>query len=95
MAHNSTPDDLSEKFKALGDHTRFALVQQLMNNQGACVSELADSINISIAGVSQQLKVLENVGIIKRVRSGQKICYELNREDKESSQLLQLLESTG
>lgn len=83
---------LIKKFNALGDPTRFALVKLLCGNGNLCVSELAENIGISVAGVSQQLKILEQSGFINRVRNGQKICYAINTETSENSKLLNFIE---
>lgn len=78
-------------FSALGDKTRFKLLSILSQNEEICVSELADKIGISNAGVSQQLKVLEHAGLVKRNRMGQKICYEINETDELNQQLVKLI----
>lgn len=82
--------DIIEKFKALGDKTRFKLMKLLISNKDICVSELADEVHISVAGVSQQLKILEKAGLVERMRDGQKICYSVKPENKK---ILKLLES--
>ena len=73
---------LINKFSALGDSTRFRLLELLIDNEDYCVSELASEVGISNAGVSQQLKILEQAGIVNRVRMGQKICYALRADDE-------------
>ena len=70
--------ELVNKFNALGDKTRFRLLQLLLEDDGICVSELASEIKISNAGVSQQLKIMEQAGIMTRKRMGQKICYSVD-----------------
>ena len=82
---------LIPKFNALGDPTRFKLLQLLEQNEDYCVTELANQVGISNAGVSQQLKVLEQAGLITRIRMGQRICYKLDRESMLNMQLLHLI----
>ena len=82
---------LITKFSALGDSTRFRLFQRLLKDDGICVSELASEVKISNAGVSQQLKVMEQAGIITRQREGQKICYRIDQSDPENKKLLNLI----
>lgn len=84
-------DRLYEQFRALGDPTRFELFKLLIKNKDICVSELAEVVDISIAGVSQQLKILEQAELIKRSRQGQKICYKLNVNSKGNKELLELI----
>ena len=83
--------ELVEKFSALGDKTRFKLLELLMTEDGICVSELAKEIDISNAGVAQQLKVMEQAGIIVRERDGQKICYRIDDTTASNRQLLSLI----
>lgn len=66
---------------ALGDETRFQIVEYLQKNQDICVSELAQKLGISVSAVSQQCKFLELTGLIERQRQGQKICYQLRLAD--------------
>lgn len=80
-------------FKALGDPTRYELVKLLMKQQGICVSELAHEVDVSVAGVSQQLKILEQCGVVERTRTGQRICYKLRENDPHVSQTLKLMKS--
>ena len=82
---------LVKVFNALGDRTRFKLLTILSQNDEICVSELASEVGISNAGVSQQLKVLEHAGLVKRNRMGQKICYQINESDDVSSKLMSMI----
>ncbi len=82
---------LVAKFNALGDKTRYRLLELLINRDDICVSELAQEVSISNAGVSQQLKIMEQAGIIVRKRDGQKICYQVDRSDASNQQLLEML----
>ncbi len=84
-------DSIVSKFNALGDKTRFRLLELLLTKDDICVSELAKEIDISNAGVSQQLKVMEQAGIIVRKRDGQKICYKFDGSDPSNKQLLDLI----
>ncbi len=82
---------LVNKFSALGDSPRFKLLELLLKNEDYCVSELATEVGISNAGVSQQLKVLEQAGFVTRVRMGQKICYRLDEKSPINKQLLSIV----
>lgn len=75
-------------FSALGDSTRFKLFNILASKEKICVSEIASEVGISTAGASQQLKVLEGAGVIKRQRMGQKVCYTLS-ESKEIQKIVE------
>ena len=84
--------DFSEIFRALGDGTRYKLMKLLIEKKNICVSELAEEVNISVAGVSQQLKILERAHLIERAREGQKICYQIDTGSPKNQKLLKLIE---
>jgi DNA-binding transcriptional ArsR family regulator len=78
-------------FSALGDPTRFHIVELLSNQANLCVSEVAQAVGISTAGVSQHMKILERAGLVRPERLGQKICYRL--ESETNRRILQLLQA--
>lgn len=69
----------AKTFSALGDKTRLNLYQMLGENSEICVSQLADKLGITPACVSQHMKVLSEVGLVQRVRAGQKVCYQISK----------------
>ncbi len=71
-------EELAKLFDAIGDPTRLKIVCLLLDNNDLCVSEITEKIGISMPGTSQQLKILENADLIKRLRMGQKACYKPN-----------------
>ena len=68
-------------FSALGDTNRFLLFKFLLNHNGLCVSDVARLFSVSVSAASQQLKILERCGLIERNRYGQRICYEVKKND--------------
>lgn len=64
-------------WEALGDPTRFAIVQRLAERPQA-VSELADELPISRPAVSQHLKVLKSAGLVADSAVGTRRIYRLN-----------------
>lgn len=68
-------------FNALGDSSRFKIFQILMGHKDVCVSDIANILDITVSAASQQLRILELVGLVKRARMGQMICYELKKEN--------------
>ena len=92
-AKKTTKDEtkLIDRFNALGDKTRYKLFYLLNTENEICVSELAERIGISNAGVSQQLKVLEQAGLIERNRMGQKICYTVDAQDEINKKVLKII----
>lgn len=83
---------LIKVFSALGDGTRYRLIKLLLNNKDICVSELAEQVGITVAGTSQQLRILEQNGIVEHQRQGQKMCYRLRSDDSTIKKLIRFIE---
>jgi DNA-binding transcriptional ArsR family regulator len=65
-----SPDRLSNKFAALADPTRRAILARLALGETS-VTELAEPFEMSLPAVSKHLKVLERAGLIARGREAQ------------------------
>ncbi|MBI3384708.1 winged helix-turn-helix transcriptional regulator [Candidatus Gottesmanbacteria bacterium] len=74
-------DDPLKILKALSDQTRLKLFQLLIKRKELCVSDLAKIFRISPSAVSYQLKFLERAGLVKRIKMGQIVCYEIKKSD--------------
>ena len=75
--------DLARFFKALGDETRLRLVDLLARqeaNKALCVGRLAGELDTTPANVSQHLRVLKDLGLIRAERRGYHIHYFLDPE---------------
>src|SRR3982751_4090986 len=68
--HMMTGDRLSDKFAALADPTRRAILARLALGETS-VTELAEPFEMSLPAVSKHLKVLEHAGLISRGREAQ------------------------
>lgn len=66
---NNNPDRLDALFGALSDPTRRAMLQEL-SAQPRTVGELAAPFEISLAGASKHIQVLERAGLIRREVQG-------------------------
>jgi DNA-binding transcriptional ArsR family regulator len=66
-----------EGWEALGDPSRFAIVQRLAERPRA-VGELADELPITRQAVSQHLRVLKNAGLVADRAEGTRRVYRLN-----------------
>lgn len=71
--------DIVEILKALGNETRYSMVQLLLSDN-YCVRALAKELDISESAVFQHLKVLREAGIVKARRKGHHIHYRVNRD---------------
>ena len=61
-------------FRALGDPSRIAMIERLSRGP-ATVGELAEPFEMSLAGASKHVGVLEKAGLIKRTRRGRvRVC---------------------
>lgn len=65
----------------LGDETRFKMFKLLVSDSELCVSEIAKQLRITPSAVSQHFKNFELLGLVKKERDGQRICYTLQRND--------------
>jgi DNA-binding transcriptional ArsR family regulator len=65
--HKDTPLDLV--FRALGDHTRRAMLERLAEGEHT-VSELASPYRMSLAAASKHIQTLERAGLVKRTVRG-------------------------
>lgn len=77
-------------FNALGDPGRFRIFRLLMARCDICVTDLANIFGISVPAASQQLRVLEMTGLVKKERLGQTICYEVRNDDPLVKTILKL-----
>jgi DNA-binding transcriptional ArsR family regulator len=64
-------------WEALGDPSRFAIVQSLAERPRA-VGDLADELPISRQAVSQHLRVLKDAGLVAAQAVGTRRIYRLN-----------------
>ena len=73
-------DELTEVFKALSAPTRLRLVKLLGEHEGAlCVNALAHKLDVSQSAVSQHLRVLRQIGLVKSERRGSSVHYLLDQ----------------
>lgn len=68
---------LVDRFQALGDPTRFAIVTRLAQGP-ATVGQLRQPFDISAPAISRHLKVLENAALIEREVRAQARIIRLN-----------------
>jgi DNA-binding transcriptional ArsR family regulator len=74
-------DQLSQKFAALADPTRRAMLARLAGGQ-ASVSEIAAPFleRMSLPAVTKHLKVLEKAGLVTKTQDAQRRLCDLNPE---------------
>ena len=68
---------LAERFKALGDPTRLAIVNQLAGADEVCVCHLVPDSGLSQPTISHHLKLLRDAGLVTSERRGTWAHYRL------------------
>jgi len=77
--------------KLLGDRTRLTMLRILLE-QDCCVCEFVEIFQASQPAISQHLRKLRDVGLVKETRRGQWMMYSLNQQYKHISYVRMLLE---
>ncbi|WP_078429178.1 ArsR/SmtB family transcription factor [Alkalihalobacterium alkalinitrilicum] len=65
--------------KLLGDKTRLTMVKILDSND-CCVCEFVEIFKISQPAISQHVRKLKDLGVVREMRRGQWIIYSLNKD---------------
>jgi DNA-binding transcriptional ArsR family regulator len=73
----------SEIFKAMSVETRVKIIELLKSEGPLGGNDIADVIGITPAAVSQHLKILRQVGIVRSERRGYWIPYSIDEEGME------------
>ena len=74
-------EDLSLFFRALGDETRLRLVALLARQEpgrAMCVTRLARELGVTPSAVSQHLRVLKDLGLVRGERRSYRVHYFLD-----------------
>ena len=71
-------DKVATILKLLGDKTRLTMVK-ILDSQECCVCEFVEIFNMSQPSISQHLRKLRDVGLVKENRKGQWIFYSINQ----------------
>ena len=70
-------ESLAERFKALADPTRVAIVNRLASVDECCVCDLNDAFDLSQPTVSHHLRILRDAGLVQSSRRGTWAFYRL------------------
>ncbi|GAE95004.1 arsenical resistance operon repressor [Gracilibacillus boraciitolerans JCM 21714] len=77
--------------KVLGDKTRLTMLK-LIEEQTCCVCEFVEIFQMSQPSISQHVRKLRDVDLIKEERKGQWVFYSLNHNSEWYEFLLPILE---
>ncbi len=72
-------EDVVIVFKALSNKTRLEIIK-LLSERSLCVNALALKTGMSQPAISQHLSILENAGLVRGVKRGYWVHYELITE---------------
>ncbi|MEA3407056.1 MAG: metalloregulator ArsR/SmtB family transcription factor [Chloroflexota bacterium] len=76
-------DELVPFYKALADETRLRLIRLLARQRpgrALCVSRLAEELDVTSSAVSQHLRVLKDLRLVRGERKGYRLHYYLDYE---------------
>src|SRR5579872_1293330 len=77
LADDRTYDGLANLFGALADPTRARIVHTLLR-QELCTCDLAAVLGAGESAVSQHLRVLRHLGLVRHRRAGKLVYYSLD-----------------
>ena len=76
--YSKSQNDLAIFFKVLGHPARVAILQYI-GSQNACIcNDLVEEIGLAQATISQHLKELKSIGLLKGEVEGKSMCYCIN-----------------
>jgi len=67
--------------KLLGDKTRLTMMK-LIQNQSCCVCEFVEIFQVTQPSISQHLRKLKDIGLVKEARKGQWIFYSVDKNNE-------------
>ncbi|MGD0836820.1 MAG: metalloregulator ArsR/SmtB family transcription factor [Polyangia bacterium] len=68
-------EDLAALAKALGHPARVRILRLLVRRSACICGDIVDELPLAQSTVSQHLKVLQEVGLIRGEVDGTKVCY--------------------
>lgn len=73
-------NDLAQFFKVLGHPARVAILQYISSQNSCICNDLVEEIGLAQATISQHLKELKSIGLLKGEVEGKSMCYCINVE---------------
>lgn len=74
-------NELSEFAKALAHPARIAIIEHLLTSPDCICGDIVKSLPLSQSTVSQHLKELKRIGLIKGAIDGPKVCYCIDADN--------------
>lgn len=93
---NEKQNELALIFKTLGHPARIAILQHISNQESCICNDLVEEIGLAQATISQHLKELKSLGLLKGEIEGKKMCYclDVDRWDAIQSDLNSFFNTT-
>jgi predicted transcriptional regulator len=76
---NDQQNKLANMMKALAHPARIAIIQHLIKIDSCICGDLVEELGLAQATISQHLKELKNIGLIKGAIEGASICYCIDK----------------
>ncbi len=77
---NDNQNHLALIAKAMGHPARIAILEHLLKSDACVCGDIVVELGLAQATVSQHLKELKNIGLIKGNIEGTSVCYCINDE---------------
>lgn len=87
-----TGDTFWEIFNALGDCVRYRITKVLLRHDQICVTDLARICQVTVAAISQHLRILERCRLVNKQRVGKLVFYRLNTKIPEVKKIIAIVE---
>ncbi|NBL64518.1 metalloregulator ArsR/SmtB family transcription factor [Flavobacterium sp. NST-5] len=72
---NEHQNRLASIFKVLAHPARIAIIQHIMKQNACICNDLVEELGLAQATISQHLRELKSMGIIKGTIEGTSVCY--------------------
>ncbi len=77
---SNTQNELALMARVLGHPARIAILEHLLKLNSCINSDLVNELGLAQATISQHLKELKNIGLIKGTVEGTSMCYCIDYE---------------
>lgn len=85
-------EQLPLMFNALSDMGRYRIFKLLLQRHDLCVTDVANVLNISVPAASQQLRIMELSGLVKKERMGQMTCYSVRADNPLVKSIIKIID---
>ncbi|CAN5489423.1 metalloregulator ArsR/SmtB family transcription factor [soil metagenome] len=83
---NEQQNKLALYAKAFAHPARIAIIEYLLKQQSCICNDLVEELPLSQSTISQHLKELKNIGLIKGEIEGPRVCYCIDYEKWQEAQ---------